>query len=234
MTKELALESQERNKKARATVRAGFIPAVMYGHGVTTTSMHVEMKAFRKIWHEAGSTTLVSLKIGSDKHEVLIRDVQFHPVKGHVIHVDFHRVRMDEVIKTEVPLVFEGIAPAVKELSGIFVRNMDAVELEALPKDLPHQITIDITGLTDFDKTIHVRDIKVGSGVTILADAEAVVALVQAPRSEAELEQLSEEVKEDVTAVEGVVKPEKPAEGEEGAEAADADKKAEKPEKKKE
>jgi len=236
MTKKLALQAEDRKGKARAIVRSGFIPAVIYGHSFATIPFQIESRAFKKILHEAGTTSLITLKIGKDEHQVLIREVQSHPVRGEVVHVDFYLVRMDEVIKAEVPIVIEGVAPAVKELSGILLRNMDAVELEALPKDLPHQITVDVSSLTDFEKVIHVKDLSVPAGVKLLSDLEAVVILVQPPRSEAELEKLSEEVKEDVTAVEGVIKPEKPAEGEEAkeGEAGAKDEKKEKPEKKKE
>ena len=218
MAQTVALQAEERVGKARKIVREGFIPAVLYGHGFATVPIQLESRAFKKVWQQSGTTSLISLSIGKNEHQVLIREVQYHPVKGHPQHIDFYKVRMDEAIKASVPIVLEGIAPAVKDLSGVLLRNIDAVEVEALPKDLPHQISIDISVLVDFEKTIHVKDIKAPTGVKILANPEEVVALVQPPRSEEEIEKLSEEVKEDVEAVEGVKKEEKPAEGEEGAE----------------
>ena len=157
------------------------------------------------------------LKTGKAEHPVLIREVQLHPLRDTVQHIDFLQVRMDEKIKAKVPLVFIGQSIAVKDLSGVLVRNHDELELEAFPQDLPHNVSVDIASLTDFEKVIHVKDIALPKGVTVLTEADEVVALVQPPRSEEELKSLSEEVKEDVSAVAGVEKPATPTEGEAAA-----------------
>lgn len=218
-TDRLQLEASARSGKPRAVVRAGQVPAILYGHGIKNEALQLNAKAFSKVWQAAGNTTLVILKTGKTEHPVLIREVQLHPLRDSVQHVDFLQVRMDEKIKARVPLVFTGQSAAVKDLNGVLVRNHDELELEALPQDLPHNVSVDISSLIDFEKVIHVKNIPLPKGVTVLTDAEEVVALVQPPRSEEELKSLSEEVKEDVTAVEGVVKPEIPAEGEPEVEA---------------
>lgn len=227
-TDRLQLEVSARSGKPRAIVRSGQVPAILYGHGIKSETLQLNAKALAKVWQVAGNTTLVMLKTGKTERPVLIREVQLHPLRDSVQHVDFLQVRMDEKIKARVPLVFTGQSAAVKDLSGVLVRNHDELELEALPQDLPHNISVDVSSLTNFEKVIHVKDIAVPKGVTVLTEADEVVALVQPPRSEAELEALSEEVKEDVTAVEGVVKPETPTEGEaEAGTEATKDKKSE-------
>lgn len=231
MAQSSTLHAQPRVGSSIAVRRAGAIPSVLYGHGVSAVSIQVDAKVFQHVLHKAGLTSLLSLTTEGKEYPVLIREVQHHPVKDQVIHADFYVVRMDEKIRTAVPLTFIGEAPAAKDLLGVLVKNIDEVELEALPKDLPHALEVDISGLTDFEKVIHVADLKIPAGVTLLQDGQDVVALVQPPRSDAELEALTAEVKEDVEAVEGIKKEESVAEGEtpeadaEKAEAKDAPKK---------
>lgn len=217
------LIGEPRSHKAGLARQQGKIPAALYGHDMSTMPVQVDYKLFIQAWKEAGHASLVNLHLGDDTYPVVIREVQTHPVKGHILHVDFYRVRLDEEITTKVPVVLSGVAPAVKNLGGVLVRNLDEIELKALPQDVPHEITVDISFLDSFEKNIYIRDLKLPSGVECLEEADAVVVLVQEPRTEAELEELSAEVKEDVEAVEGV-KEEAPVE-EETAETASDDKK---------
>ncbi len=214
MAKTYKITAQDRQATAKAVRRQGKVPGVLYGHDTKPQHIETDAKEFAKMYREAGSTSLVTLTTADGKeHPVLLREVQVHPVKGHIIHVDYYRVRMDEVITAQVPLNFIGESPAVKEKGGVLVRNIDELELEALPKDLPHDIEVDISSLDSFDKLIRLGDLKIPAGVKVLLDADAVVALVQPPRTEEEIASLATEVKEDVEAVEGVKK-EEPAEAE--------------------
>ncbi|HSX24920.1 MAG TPA: 50S ribosomal protein L25 [Candidatus Andersenbacteria bacterium] len=225
MAEVFTIAAQTRDSHLGELRRAGNIPAVLYGHGIEPQSVLVEAREFMKLLPKAGYTTIINLKLDDKKeHPVFIRDVQFHPVKSTVLHIDFYQVRMDEKVTAKVPLKFIGDAPAVKDLAGTLVRSMDELEVEALPIDLPHELEVDISTLKDFDTVLHVSNISLPKGVVALQEADEVIALVQPPRSEAELESLSEEVKEDVEAVEGVKK-EEPVEGEEGAEAAASEEK---------
>jgi len=210
------LIAKKRDGKAGASRQAEQVPAVLYGHGIENVSVAVDAKKFGQVWHRAGNTSLVELDVDGKEHNVLIREVQLHPVHDHVMHVDFYQVRMDKVVRAQVPLVLTGEAGAVRDLGGVLVRSMDTVEVEALPKDLPHDIKVDISVIDDFEKVIHVSDLPLPEGVTALAEPNEVITLVQAPRTEEELEELSEEVTEDIEGVEGVA--EETEEGEEGAE----------------
>ena len=199
----------------------GFIPAVLYGKNQESIPLQVLVKDFNKAFQSAGESTLVYINVDDQAYPTIIHDVSRDPVRDTVLHADFYKVRLDEKIKTKVPVVFEGEAPAVKELLGIFVRNVNELEVEALPQDLPHEINIDLSILKNFGDQILVKNIKLDSNVRIIADAEDIVATVQEPISE---EQLKADLEAPTTAIEDVeeIKKEKkeeelPAEGEDVA-----------------
>lgn len=197
------------NNKLRKT---GAIPAVLYGHNVETLNVQVNERDFAKVFKLAGESTLVNLTIDGQTKPVLIQEVQSHYLTDKPIHIDFYAVNMSEKLKAKIPLHFTGEAQAVKSLGGTLVRNLSEIEVECLPADLPHALEIDISALNTFEDAVHVSDIKVTNKVTILTNSDEVVANVVAPRTEEEMAELATApVVEDVTKVEGVVKPEAPA-----------------------
>lgn len=214
MKKPVKLVAKPRQARATATRREQNVPGILYGRGLLSRPVEVGLQQVTQALQEAGTTSLMNLALESEDHPVIIRQVQYHPLRGTIQHVDFYQVRLDEAIRAAVPISFTGESTAVKDLGGVLVRNLDELEIEALPKDLPHDISADISQLTSFEKVIRVSDLQLPKGITVLEETDAVVALVQPPRSEEELEALSEEVKEDVEAVEGVVKEEPQEEGE--------------------
>lgn len=199
-------------KTVRTLRNQGQLPAVLYGHNVAAQHLAVPAQTFNKIFKEAGESTIVKLKVGaSEPVNVLIQDVQRHGTEDTITHIDFYQVSMTEKLKATVPLVFVGESPAVKALGGTLVHVFSEVEVESLPADLPHEIQVDISKLTNFDDAIRIKDLDVDhSKVKILVEnTEQVVASVQPPRSEEELKELSEApVVADVTQVEGVAEPE--------------------------
>ncbi len=203
----LTLQATTRTQVGRqslATLRnARQVPAVVYGHNFPNQSLTVDLNAVTRIYQQAGESTIVELQIDNESSvPVLIHDVQFDTLGHTISHLDFYHVRMDEVIRTEVELVFENVAPAVKELGGILVKNITHLAIECLPKDLPHDLKVDNSVLKTFDDNILVRDISLPTGVTVTNQAEDVVASVVAPRTTEELEALDSAVVEDVAAVE--------------------------------
>ncbi len=204
MPETTTLPAERRKDRVAAIRRQKGVPGVLYGHGLPSEAVQVNAQQFEKVFARAGSTSLISLVIGKKEHPVIIREVQHHPLKGTVQHADFYQVRLDEAIKAKVPLVPIGESTAVKDLGGVLVHNMDELEVEALPKNLPHNIEFNIAVLDTFEKVIRVKDLVLPKGVTTAINPEAVVVLVQPPRSEEELEALKTEVKEDVQAVEGM------------------------------
>ena len=180
----------------------GSVPAVLYGQGKDNKNVWVNGLEFGKVFEEAGENTVVSLEIaGGEKENVLIYDYQLNPLSGKITHIDLLRVNMKEEVETEIPLVFVGEAPVVKEKGGMFVKVMDNVQVRCLPGNMPHEFEIDLTKLVDFEDRITVGDIKVPADVEILNNPETIIASVSAPRSEEELAELNEKVEEDVTKV---------------------------------
>lgn len=205
--KSVALKAELRDLK-NGTLHAkradGVIPAVLYGQGKENKNIWVNGLEFGKVFEEAGENTVVNLELdGGVKENVLIYDYQMNPLSGKITHIDLLRVNMKEEIETEIPLVFVGEAPVVKEKGGIFVKGIDNVEVRCLPGNMPHDFEIDLTKLVDFEDRITVGDINVPADVEILNNPETIVASVSAPRSEEELAQLDEKVEEDVTKVAG-------------------------------
>jgi len=177
-------------KKVNSLRRSGFIPAILYGHGKKPVNLTVSSKEFSTVFKKAGETSLVELVVDGKKHNVLVHDLACNPLTEETIHVDFFEVRMDEKIKTKVPLVFTGESMAIKSDGGVLVRALQEVEIEALPKDLPKEIVIDISSLKTFEDKILVKNIVVIGSIKILAGQDDVVALVAPPRSDKEMEDL--------------------------------------------
>ncbi|MDP2789511.1 MAG: 50S ribosomal protein L25 [bacterium] len=212
MNLQLTATPRSISKQERASLRqADMIPAVVYGHSITNENVAVPRPVFEKAYQTAGESTLITLDItGKKPVQVLIQDVDRHPTSGAILHVDFYQVRMDEEITNDVPLVFIGESAAVKALGGILVKNLSTLRVKCLPADLPHEITVDITALENFESRLTVADIVVPPKVEVLAKPEEIIAVVEPPRSEAELKALDEKVEENVEAVQKVVEEKKP------------------------
>lgn len=182
---ELNAEAREiLGKSVDALREKGFIPAVFYGHNVPNQHIAVKKEEFKKVLKEAGESTVVDLVINGKKQPVLIHDIQTDSVSGETAHIDFYKVRMDEKIKAHVPVEFEGASPAVKEQGGVLNKTLSEIEIEALPADLPKQITVDISTLTELNQSVYVKDIEFPSGVKSVMDPETVIVSVGEPRAE--------------------------------------------------
>ncbi|MBU0648527.1 50S ribosomal protein L25 [Patescibacteria group bacterium] len=222
-----SLEVKERKisgKKVNQLRRQGLVPGIVYGHGVKNVNIAVRQDILEKIYKQAGESSLIDLKIEDKKSvKVLIQDIQREPVRDNPLHVDFRQIRMDEKLITEIPLKFEGEAAAVKEHGGTLVKNFDSLEVECLPKDLVHEIIVDLGSLKTFDDSIRVKDLNIPEGMRVLQDVERSVAVVLAPLSEEELAALEKAPESGVGEVEVVGEEKK--EGEEAEE--DGEKKKE-------
>ncbi|MEK7082348.1 MAG: 50S ribosomal protein L25 [Patescibacteria group bacterium] len=189
---ELKAERREITGKAVKTLRQkGFLPAVLYGEGIGSQAISVSERAFVKVFAEAGESTLVNLDVGGSPHTVLIHDVSHDPLRGMPIHADFYAVRMDRALRVSVPIVFSGESPAVKNEGGILVKVVQELDVEAMPADLPHEISADLAALTAIDSRITVKDLPRGERVKIIAPPDEIVALVEPPRSEEAMAELA-------------------------------------------
>ena len=163
MSETLKLNVTEREaagKDLNRSRKAGLVPAVLYGHGVTPRMFWVNGIEFGKVFRAAGESTIFSLSAGKGAAlNVLVHDVQVDPLSSRIAHVDFYQVRMDEELETNVPLELVNEAPAVREQGGILVKTLEEVLVKCLPKDLPHSITVDLSRLATFDDQIKVSDL---------------------------------------------------------------------------
>lgn len=189
-------------KKVKALRKQGILPAVLYGPKTKNLSIEIDFKEFENIYKEAGESSLISLEIDNDKFPVLIHDVKKDPLTGKPIHADFYQPILTEEVEATVSIVFEGEALAVKELGGTLVREISEIEVKALPKNLPHEIKVDISGLKTFDDEILVKDLKLPENVTVQKDKNEIVALVTPPETEKIEEELEKPIEEKVEEVE--------------------------------
>lgn len=186
----ITLQAQSRaitGRQVKTLRNEGLVPGVIYGHGFNPLTLQVNSKDFEKAYKQAGQSTIVYLDLEGQNYPTIIQDVALDPVSDKFLHADFYKVRLDEKITAHIPVVFVGESPAVKDLQGILVKNINELEVEALPTDLPHEISVDISVLRNFHDSITVGDLKLGNKVELKAKPEDAIVLVQEPRSEEEL-----------------------------------------------
>jgi large subunit ribosomal protein L25 len=220
MDLELTLDAREAQGKANKRLRRdGIVPGVVYGKGEGSTNVQVDAKTFEALYRAAGRTSVVKFRLpgASRATSGFIKSVQRHPLTRQALHVDYYLVNLNVEMEVEVPLVFTGEAPAVEETGGTLLHNLSSVRVKALPNDIPHEITVDVSTLTSLDVAIHVADLNLNRDlVHVQTDGETLVATVVPPRVEVEEEPVVAEGEE----LEGEGEA---AEGEEGAERAEGE-----------
>ena len=162
--------------------RGNQVPCVVYGNKL---QMNVQCPAqeLHNAFIKAGESTLVELDVAGKKVPVLFKHVDFDPVSDREIHADFYAVDMKAEIETLVPVHFEGEAPAIKALGGVFVIVHDHVKVRCLPGDLPHSIPVSIAGLEAFHASVSVNNLNVPKGVKVMDGVDTVLATIQEPRA---------------------------------------------------
>lgn len=189
--------------------KSGMVPAVVYGARVENTTISVSSIDFEKILKAVGESSTLTLELKDKKIEVLIHEIQRDPVKGFPLHVDFLAIDVNKPIVVMIPVEFVGIAPAEKNGLGVLVKTLHEIEVEALPKDLPHNIEVDLSVLENLDDQIRVESIKAPANVTIKTDNEEVLAII-APMTE---EKIEETPSVDISSIEVEKKGKKEEEG---------------------
>jgi large subunit ribosomal protein L25 len=193
----LAKIRKEKGRKLKALRKRGILPAVLYGPKIKNLNLEIKAKEFEKILEKAGESSLINLELKDRKSKnkeflVLIHDVQRDPLSQKPIHVDFYQPILKEKIEAKIPIIFEGEAPAVKELGGTLVKNISEIEVRATPQNLPREIKVSIASLKTFEDTILVSDLKLPKGVEIKREKNEVIARVLPS------EKIKEEAKEKV------------------------------------
>ncbi len=175
-----SIQAKIRNKGGNLETlrKGGETPAVFYGAKSETTSVSVPTVAFKKIWRDAGESSAIVLATDAGNVDVLIHEVQVDPITGEPMHVDFLAIDMNKKIQVAVPLEFEGISGAVKAALGNLVKVLHEVEVEALPKDLPHNLVVDISSLNTVDDVITVSQLKLPAGVEVITGGDEIVASI--------------------------------------------------------
>ena len=197
---------EKKGKKVKNLIKQGILPAVLYGPQIKNLPLELNMKEFYKIYKETGESSLISLQVENKSFPVLIHDVTRDPVSDNPIHVDFYQPILTKEVEATVPLVFEGESKAVRDLGGTLIKEIQEIEVWALPQDLPHEIKIDISKLKTFEDEILIKDLRIPQNVKIKKDINDIVALVT-PLEKIE-EELKKPIEEKVEEVKGVEKKE--------------------------
>lgn len=169
---------EEKDARAPALRRAGFLPGVVYGAHQASTPIKVSVRDFDTVFKDAGEATIVSLTGIGEPLPTLIHDVDLDPLTHRPRHVDFYAVTKGQKVEVSVPLSFVGASPAV-EAGANLVKTMYELPVEADPMNLPHDIEVDISKLAALGDRVHARDLKLPAGVELKVEPEEVVALVQ-------------------------------------------------------
>lgn len=176
-------------KQVKALRREGRMPAIVYGQGIHPVSITLDFREASRSIPRITSSQLVVVDIDGERHNTLLREKQFDPVIGTLLHTDFMVVSMTEKLRTRVVIGLTGEAPAVKELDGALVAERDELEVECLPQYLPDRVYVDISVLKEIGDTIYVRDIDLPSQIEVLTDLDEIIVLVAAQVMEEEPEE---------------------------------------------
>ncbi len=188
---EIVLKGEDRKvlgKQVRALRRAGFLPAVLYGHHIQPLAISLDYREASRILPRVSSSQLIQVEVAGERYPVLVREKQRHPVTGSLLHIDFQAVSMTEKLRAMVRIELTGEAPAVKNYNGVLVTGQEEIEVECLPGDLINRIVVDITGLEEIGNSIHVSDLQVPSSIHVLTEPDELVLLVTAPAAEEKFE----------------------------------------------
>jgi large subunit ribosomal protein L25 len=164
--------------------REGQLPGVVYGHNIQPTPISLEAHSAGLVIPHLTSSSIVNIDLEGKMISALVREKQKNYIKNVYTHIDFQAISLTETIRAEVSLHFHGLAPAIKEFSAAIVNNVETIEVEALPNDLPERIEVDLSVLAKIGDSIHVRDLVIPAGVTLLTDVDEMVAVATATHEE--------------------------------------------------
>ncbi len=164
--------------------RQGLLPGVVYGYKMEPTPITMEAHSTGLILPKLTSSSIVTIDLEGKQIPALVRETQKNYIKNVYTHIDFQAVSLTEKIRTYVSLHFHGVAPAIKDFQAAVVTNMEEIEVEALPTDLPERIEVDLGGLANLGDAVHVRDLVLGDKVTVLTDGDEVIVVATATKDE--------------------------------------------------
>ena len=200
-----ATARSEAGKGAARTLRSkGLIPAVIYGHGRDPQSLSLNARDLDKLLgHIQAESTVIEVSVGGTTAKTLIREIQRHPIKRQILHVDFQALVAGEKVTVSIPILLEGIPEGVRLGGGVLDQTLRELEIEVDPSSIPDHVEFDVTAMVIGD-SVHVSDLKLPEGVEVLDDPETSVAVLAAPRAVIEETAAAEPVE----GAEGVAEPE--------------------------
>ncbi|CAN5299861.1 50S ribosomal protein L25/general stress protein Ctc [soil metagenome] len=198
---------------ARSLRREGKIPAVIYGHAREPQPLAIDQRELdRLLSHIAAESTVIELSFDGSTSRTLIREIQRHPFKPQILHVDFQELVAGEKVTVDVPIILVGVPEGVRAEGGVLDQTMRELSIHVDPSNIPNHIDVDVTAL-NIGNSVHVSDLSLPEGVEVLDDEDSTICVVSAPRA------VVEETPVEVAAEEGVEEPEVIGKGkEEGAE----------------
>jgi len=174
----IAVEKRDLKTSPDFLRSSGKVPAVFYGKKESSTPIAVSLSEFKKVWRAAGETSVINLSGDGIDLESLIYEVKCDPVTDIPTHVDFYVIEKGKKLEINIPLEFIGVAPAVRDLGGVLIKVLHEMKIEALPKDLPHKLEVDISTLATMDSVVTASEVKLPEGVTLMVNPDAVVASI--------------------------------------------------------
>jgi large subunit ribosomal protein L25 len=171
-------------KGAARTLRSqGQIPAVIYGHGREPQALALNARDLdRMLSHIQAESTVIEVTVGGQTAKTLIREIQRHPIRRQILHVDFQALVAGEKVTVSIPIALQGIPEGVRLEGGVLDQTLREIEIEVDPSNIPDHIEYDVTNMKIGD-SVHISDLKVPEGVKVLDDPETSVAVLAAPRA---------------------------------------------------
>ena len=195
-----ASRRDEVGKKVKAIRVEGKLPAIIYGKGVEPVAIALDFREASKVLRDVSRASLLTIDVDGETFNALVRDRQREVISGNLLHVDFLAISLTEKVRTEVDIILEGVAPAVADFGAVLVTNIDRLEVECLPTDLPDAFRVDISGLESIGDGLYVKDVSIPNEIEVLSDLDEMVVFATAPQLEEVVEEaeLEEELEEGV------------------------------------
>ncbi|MBM3272092.1 50S ribosomal protein L25 [Candidatus Kaiserbacteria bacterium] len=183
MTLSLATKIRDAKERADAVRARGAIPAVVYGHKEPSAAIEVDAAEMKRVWRAAGETTIISLQGAGAAKDTLVRDVQFHPVTGEIMHIDFYALEKGKKVEITVPLKFVGVSPAEKA-GCVLAKALHDIEIKVDPSEMPHDLSVDVSSLAADGDHILASQIVLPKSATLVTDPEEIVVSAVAAEEE--------------------------------------------------
>lgn len=191
MTINIKTDKRQKIGKLESLRKEGFMPAVFYGHKKESTPIQIKKTDFIKAWKNAGESTVIKLDTPDGELETLIHAVDLDPITNEPRHADFYIFEKGHKVEIAVPLEFVGVSPAVKDLGGVLMKILHEIKVSAEPSNLPHQIEVDISPITELEGQILAKEIVLPKGVELKENPEEVVVTVATPKAEEKIEEVA-------------------------------------------